>query len=126
MKTVAGSKWYVFIAAFFVSGMPMWFTNYATYSGNSGIFLLYGGIVCAVASGILAHYAKHKTWKIIFFMALAHQLAFIGKVFIDGMEDRSNHNLLPFEMIIFLVIDLLFSWTLVSIVRQTQKQYMNK
>ena len=115
-------KWLVFAAVILVSGLPMWLTNYATYSNNSGIFLLYGGIVCAVGSGFLTYYTKHTTWKIIFFIAAADQLAFIGKVFIDGREDRTNHNLLPFEMIIILVVDLLFSLILSVLVKQTQKE----
>ncbi len=115
-------KWLVFAAIILVSGLPMWFTNYATYSNYSQVFLLYGGVVCAIGSGFLAYYGKHKTWKIIFFIAAAHQLAFIGKVFIDGMEDPTNHNLLPFEMITLLAIDLLFSLGVAALVKQTQKE----
>jgi hypothetical protein len=115
-------KWLVFTAVFVVSGLPMWFTNYATYSNNSQVFLLYGGGVCAIGSGLLAYYTKHKTWKVIFFLAAAHQLAFIGKVFIDGREDPTNHNLLPFEMIILLAVDLLFSLGVAALVKQTQKE----
>jgi hypothetical protein len=38
---------------------------------------------------------------------VAHQLALIVKVVIDIFENSTNHNLLPFEMIIYLFFDAL-------------------
>jgi len=121
MKKTKRFKWLVFAAVILVSGLPMWLTNYATYSNYGNLFLVLGGIACAAGTGVLAYYTKQPFYKIYFFIAGAHQLAFLLKVFIDGREDPTNHNLLPFEMIFLLIVDLFFSYISFSSTRAVSK-----
>ena len=115
-------KWYVFTAVFIVSGFPMWLTDYTGYSDYASLFMFYSGIICAAGTGTLVYYSKHKTYKIVLFMAAAHQLAFIVKVFIDSIQDSTNHNMLPFEIIVLLGIDLIFSFIIAAIMKQILKK----
>jgi len=60
---------------------------------------------------------------------VSHMIAFLSKVFQDGLENKSNHNLLPFEMVFIIVKEGLFVLALValgSILRKFVKESKDK
>jgi hypothetical protein len=57
---------------------------------------------------------------------VAHQLALIVKVVIDIFENSTNHNLLPFEMIIYLFFDVLVLISVLLIVSKIKHCHLNK
>jgi hypothetical protein len=87
-----------------LSGLPWWLTNYEVYTHNPYISI-WSVSVIVILGGVIKYLSNHKKREIILVVLGAHQFSFLIKVYIDGFEDRTNHNLLPFEMIIFLFID---------------------
>ncbi|MEO8171626.1 MAG: hypothetical protein ABI581_01030 [Sediminibacterium sp.] len=97
-------KAFIFFLLFIASGIPWWISSYSQYLNNS-IFSILSTILCAAGAGCLAYYTAYKKREIILVSMAAHQAAFLIKVLIDCIPDGSNHNLLPFEMLVFLVVD---------------------
>jgi hypothetical protein len=62
--------------------------------------------VCAISAGILTYISKHKKREIILVTIAAHQIAFFIKDYIDCIPDPTNHNLVPFEILVHLIFDV--------------------
>ena len=107
----------VFIVIVMLTGTPMWVVDYGQYANNYRIPFS-GVIIAAVCAYILAYNTVHKKSKLTLYVIAAHQLAFLIKVYIDCLEDPTNHNLLPFEMLILLVLDAICCLGLVLLGRE--------
>jgi hypothetical protein len=107
----------VFIAIVILTGTPMWVVDYNQYA-NNGLIPFSGVVIAAFCAGILAYNTVHKKSKLTFYVIAAHMVAFLIKVFIDCSKDPTNHNLLPFEMLILLVLDTICCLGLVLIGRE--------
>ncbi len=96
-------KTLVFLLVVLTVGFPMWLISYSQYEKN--IFIPV--ILCGLCAAILVYKTVHNKWKIMLFVIAAHQVAFLLKVIIDWISDPTNHNLLPFEIIILIIFDAL-------------------
>jgi hypothetical protein len=94
----------IFIAIVCFSGLPMWFTTYTQFINNS-LFSFYSILVTAICGSILGFVTIHKFFKILFFVIAAQQISFLIKVYLDCRIDPTNHNLVPFEIIILFIED---------------------
>ena len=119
-KYTKTGKLIVYLGLVCISGLPWWLTNYPTYTSNT-IYSIYSVVILAIAAGYIKYTTKHGFWETILVAMSSHQVALIIKFIKDGFEDPTNHNLAPFEMIIYMVIDfiiLLISMFIVKIVNQ--------
>lgn len=115
-KLTPQSKTWLFLLLVVLCGLPMWLSSYTQYLNHLWI----GGssvLVAAAGAGWLGWKTKH-TFRFILGYGLGAQvLGFTGKLIIDCIPDPTNHNLFPFEMIFFLVIDLVLISILLFLVR---------
>ena len=107
----------VFIAIVIIAGVPSWLSTYTQYLNNT-LFSMYAIAVTAISAGILAFKTKDKKRYILLYTMGAHQVAFIIKMIIDCSADPTNHNMAPFEMIILIIADGIFS-TITAIAGET-------
>ena len=107
----------VFIAIVIIAGVPSWLSTYTQYLNNT-LFSIYAIAVTAISAGILAFKTKDKKRYILLYTMGAHQVAFIIKMIIDCSADPTNHNMAPFEMIILIIADGIFS-TITAIAGET-------
>ncbi|MEN9701929.1 MAG: hypothetical protein RIR55_1266 [Bacteroidota bacterium] len=98
-------KLVIFISWMILSGIPWWVTNYASLT-HKPFITISSILILGLFAGILKYITKHSFWELVFVGLSVHQLAFIIKIYIDGLEDPTNHNLAPFEMLLYLLIDL--------------------
>lgn len=86
------------------SGLPWWLTDYRTYSLNStNTYISIGS--CFLGAFILSLFTGLSFIEKLATPLIAHLIAFVIKLVIDGLEDPTNHNLFPFEIIFYMVID---------------------
>ena len=114
-----------FISIVIISGLPWWFIDYHTYTSIHVNTYLSFALVAICASFIFYKF-QYKFWNVLLLSLAAHQLALIIKVIIDIFEDSSNHNLLPFEMIIYLFFDFIICLTSLFIVSKIKEYHLNK
>lgn len=115
-------KLVMFFVLVFLSGLPWFFTSYQMFTSTSP----YSVIILAIAAGYIKYTTNHGFWETILVAMSSHQVALILKFVKDGFEDPTNHNLAPFEMIIFLAIDffvLLIAMVIVTFIVQIIKKY---
>lgn len=94
----------IFLVIVFFSGLPMWFTTYTQFINNS-LISFYSILVSAICGCILGFVTGHKFFKILFYIIAAQQVSFLIKVYLDCRIDPTNHNLVPFEIIILFIED---------------------
>jgi hypothetical protein len=114
----------ILIGGFFVflaSGIPWWITDYATYSLSS-VYTYFSIGFCLLGSLILALFTDLKFIEKIGTALVSHMIAFFVKLIQDTLEDKTNHNLFPFEMAFYLFIDGVGSGVLVMIGTFIRKQ----
>ncbi len=97
----------LFIAATLAAGLPIWFLNYHTYS--KGMFMIISEVLVFLLATYMAFRVKDKNKTIFFTVAGGFILAIILKIVIDIFIDPSNHNLWPFELILFMIAAVIFS-----------------
>jgi hypothetical protein len=118
-KYTKTGKLIVFLVLVCVSGLPWWLTNYQMYINNAN-FSIYSVIILAIAAGYIKYKTNHGIWETLFVVMSSHQVALIIKFIKDGIEDPTNHNLAPFEMIIFLMVDFIIFLITLFIVDQVK------
>ncbi len=114
-----------FISIVTISGLPLWLINYHTYTSNHNYTYLSFFLLVLTISIIFFKF-DYKFWNVFMMSLLAHQLALIVKVVIDIFENSTNHNLLPFEMIIYLFFDVLVLISVLLIVSKIKHYHLNK
>ncbi|MEY4457369.1 MAG: hypothetical protein RLY15_1633 [Bacteroidota bacterium] len=114
-----------FISIVTISGLPLWLINYHTYTSNHNYTYLSFFLLVLTISFIFFKF-DYKFWNVFMMSLLAHQLALIVKVVIDIFENSTNHNLLPFEMIIYLFFDVLVLISVLLIVSKIKHYHLNK
>lgn len=114
-----------FISIVAISGLPLWLINYHTYTSNHNYTYLSFFLLVLTISFIFFKF-DYKFWNVFMMSLLAHQLALIVKVVIDIFENSTNHNLLPFEMIIYLFFDVLVLISVLLIVSKIKHYHLNK
>ena len=114
-----------FISIVTISGLPLWLINYHTYTSNHNYTYLSFFLLVLTISFIFFKF-DYKFWNVFMMSLLAHQLALIVKVVIDIFENSTNHNLLPFEMIIYLFFDVLVLISVLLIVSKIKYYHLNK
>ncbi len=114
-----------FISIVTISGLPWWLINYHTYTSNHNFTYLSFSLLVLTISFIFFKF-DYKFWNVLMMSLLAHQLALIVKVVIDIFENSTNHNLLPFEMIIYLFFDVLVLISVLLIVSKIKHYHLNK
>lgn len=105
-KMTTRGKWILFAVGVVACGLPTWFTSYTQYINNA-IFSNLSEVAGAVFAGYLTWTTKHRKRSIVLFATGAQQVAFFFKFLLDIIPDKTNHNLLPFEMIIQVAIDVI-------------------
>lgn len=87
------------------SGLPWWLIGYKSYTLTSAYtYLSIGG--CMLGALLLSLFTRLPFKEILITAIAAHMIAFGIKVILDMLEDRTNHNLLPFEILYYAAIDL--------------------
>lgn len=114
-----------FISLVTISGLPWWLINYHTYTSNHN-FTYLSFFLFAVTISFICFKFDYKFWNVFLMSLAAHQLALILKVVIDFFENSTNHNLLPFEMFIYLIFDILISISVLFIVSKIKHYRLNK
>ena len=114
-----------FISIVTISGLPLWLINYHTYTSNHNYTYLSFFLLVLTISFIFFKF-DYKFWNVFMMSLVAHQLALIVKVVIDIFENSTNHNLLPFEMIIYLFFDVLVLISVLLIVSKIKHYHLNK
>lgn len=114
-----------FISIVTISGLPLWLINYHTYTSNHNYTYLSFFLLVLTISFIFFKF-DYKFWNVFMMSLLAHQLALIVKVVIDIFENSTNHNLLPFEMIIYLFFDVLVLISVLLIVSKIKHYHLYK
>ena len=114
-----------FISIVTISGLPLWLINYHTYTSNHNYTYLSFFLLVLTISFIFFKF-DYKFWNVFMMSLVAHQLALIVKVVIDIFENSTNHNLLPFEMIIYLFFDVLVLISVLLIVSKIKHCHLNK
>jgi len=113
---------------FLASGIPWWMTDYRTYLTNVSYSYASMGF-CMLGALMLGLFTDLKYKEKVITALVSHMIAFLSKVFQDGLENKSNHNLLPFEMVFIIVKEGLFVLALValgSILRKFVKESKDK
>jgi uncharacterized protein YejL (UPF0352 family) len=87
---------------FLASGIPWWITDYHTYSSNNSYSYASMGL-CMLGALILGLFTDLKYKEKVITALVSHMIAFLSKVFQDGLEDKTNHNLFPFEMVFIII-----------------------
>lgn len=99
-------KW-LFAIATLVAGLPIWFTSYQAFSKARVV------IISEVLTFLLAALFAYRTTgknKIIFFTVAGGFIsAIILKIVIDIFINPTDHNLWPFELILFLIAAFIFT-----------------
>lgn len=97
----------LFLLATLGAGLPIWFVNYHTYT--KGMFT----IVSEILIFLLAAYASFQTItrnKAVFLIVAAgFILAIALKIVIDIFINPTDHNLWPFEMVLYMIAAVIFS-----------------
>lgn len=99
-KTILVGGLFIFLA----SGIPWWITDYATYSLSS-IYTYVSIGSCMAGALLLALFTDLKFLEKLGTALASHMMAFLVKMLLDWREDPTNHNLFPFEMVFYLLID---------------------
>ena len=86
------------------SGLPWWLTDYKTYSLRSTYTYVSIGS-CLLGALLLSLFTSLSFKEKLGIPLIAHLIAFVIKMTLDMLEDRTNHNLFPFEIIFYMVID---------------------
>ena len=113
---------------FLATGIPWWMTDYRTYLTNVSYTYASMGF-CMLGALMLGLFTDLKYKEKVITALVSHMIAFLSKVFQDGLENKSNHNLLPFEMVFIIVKEGLFVLALValgSILRKFVKESKDK
>lgn len=109
-----------FLLLTLASGLPAWLSSYSAYLHNPFI-AGFPILLCAIAAGWLSWTTRYSYWSLLGFTFAAHTLAFMGKVTIDCIADPSNHNLLPFEILMYLIIDFVLFSIVILLTRSLKK-----
>jgi hypothetical protein len=99
---------------FLATGIPWWMTDYRTYLTNVSYTYASMGF-CMLGALMLGLFTDLKYKEKVITALVSHMIAFLSKVFQDGLENKSNHNLLPFEMVFIIVKEGLFVLALVAL-----------
>ena len=94
------------MAGLLLTGIPYWRLPYnANYFADP--FLLLGFVGLGLVTAVLAASGRIGLWEIFGLMLAAFPAAVMIRVAIDIMEDPTDHNLWPFELIIAAVFSLI-------------------
>ena len=94
-----------FAAALALMGIPYWLIPY-NYQGFPYPGLVPGMIGLAVATAVLVAASPASIQQIFWTMMAAYPAATAIRVLVEGMEDPTDHNLWPFELIYAGVVSL--------------------
>ncbi len=86
-------------------GLPWWLIDYKAYSLNS-VYTYVSIGSCLLGAFLLTLFTRLSFKEVLVIALVSHLIAFGIKVLLDTIEDTTNHNLLPFEMGFYLIIDL--------------------
>ena len=112
------------VMIFLATGIPWWMTDYRTYLTNISYSYISMGF-CMLGALILGLFTDLKYKEKVITALVSHLIAFLSKVFLDGLEDKTNHNLFPFEMVFIVIKEGPFVLALValgSILRKVVKE----
>ena len=99
MKYHVRRIWFLVITMV-LTGIPMWLTGYQSY--NTYAYYAFGILSLLSFLFILFTYCPWK--ELLKMQLLGFFFAWVVKVILDIREDPSNHNLLPFELVILLLV----------------------
>jgi hypothetical protein len=105
-KTTVKGRWILFTTGVILCGLPIWFTSYTQYSNNA-IYSNLSEIAGALLVAYIVWNTRHRKRNIVLFVTGAQQVAFFIKFALDTIPDKTNHNLVPFESMMQVAIDLI-------------------
>ena len=105
-------KW-LFLIAVITAGGPIWFISYDSFTTKRVILI--SGILTVVLALLSSLLTNEQNKKIIYTIVSGFIVATIIKIIIDSISDPSSHNLLPFEIIYYMVIAFLSAGIGVSV-----------
>ncbi len=97
----------LFLLATLAAGLPIWFVSYHSFS--QGMFTIISEVLVFLLATYAAFQIKDKNKIIFFTIAGGFILAIILKIIIDIFMNPSDHNLWPFELILYMIAAFLFS-----------------
>ena len=97
----------LFLLATLAAGLPIWFISYHTYT--KGMLTIISEVLVFLLAAYAAFQIKDKNKIIFFAVAGGFILAIILKIIIDIFINPSDHNLWPFELILYMMAAFLFS-----------------
>ena len=116
----------LFLLAVLATGLPIWFVNYHTYT--KGMLTIISEVLVFLLATYASFQTKNKNKAILFTVAGGFILAIIAKIIIDILINPSDHNLWPFELVLYLMAAFLFSgagvglgWGMRKLLNQAEK-----
>ena len=106
--TDRGTLWLAgaFAAGVLLTGIPYWRLPYnANYFADPMLLIGFAGL--GLVTAVLVASRRTGLWEIFGLMLVAFPAAVMIRVVIDTMEDPTDHNLWPFELIIAAVFSLI-------------------
>ncbi len=97
----------LFLLATFGTGLPIWFVNYHTYT--KGMFTIISEILIFLLAAYASFQTTAKNKAIFLIVAAGFILAIALKIVIDIFINPTDHNLWPFEMVLYMIAAVIFS-----------------
>lgn len=97
----------LFLLALLAAGLPIWFVSYHTYT--KGMLTIISEVLVFLLAGYTSFQTKDKNKIILFTVAGGFILAIVLKIVIDIFIDPTDHNLWPFELVLYMIAAFIFS-----------------
>lgn len=97
----------LFLLATLAAGLPIWFLSYHTYT--KGMFTIISEVLVFLLAAYAAFQIKDRNKIIFFTVAGGFILAVVLKIIIDILINPTDHNLWPFELILYMMAAFIFS-----------------
>jgi len=117
----------LFLLAFLATGLPIWFVSYHTYT--KGMLTIISEVLVFLLATYASFQTKNKNKSILFIVAGGFILGIIVKIIIDILINPTDHNLWPFELVLYLMAAFLFSgagvglgWGMRNLLNHAEKQ----
>jgi peptidoglycan/LPS O-acetylase OafA/YrhL len=97
----------LFLLALLAAGLPIWFVSYHMYT--KGMLTIISEVLVFLLATYASFQIKDKNKIIFFIVAGGFILAIILKIVIDILINPTDHNLWPFELILYMMAAFIFS-----------------
>ena len=117
----------LFLLAAIGAGLPIWFVSY--HSFIQGRFTIISEVLVFLIAALAVFQTKGKNKAIFLIVAAGFILAIATKIVIDIFINPTDHNLWPFEMVLYMIAAVIFSgagvglgWGLKKLIKNINSQ----